>query len=285
MDWEAAVGDVQTWLDWLREQPGVQPNGISIIGADFGGDLALIGCGNDPQCVTAIVFSPMAIGCASRDCSDEVEAVGEDAVEYLDEMAVSTLSDTTRHPFVLFVASERDANSFESIEQLNVYLSDHIITDVWGGSRHGMELLTGSSVAMLASVIQWLDGRTPANLTPDEIEALVAAADPANGEALFGEGRTTDTGSIMFACNQCHYVDSEEILRGPGMLNIGERAATLVDGQSAAVYLYNSIVAPDSYLSEPYTRSDVQEVLMLVEYDKVFTAEQIADLVAYMLTL
>jgi dipeptidyl aminopeptidase/acylaminoacyl peptidase len=35
-DWTAAVSDVETWLDWLRAQPGVRADAVSIIGASIG---------------------------------------------------------------------------------------------------------------------------------------------------------------------------------------------------------------------------------------------------------
>jgi pimeloyl-ACP methyl ester carboxylesterase len=57
-DWEAALEDVQTWLDWLREQPTVRDSGIATVGASIGSNLALVGCANDPTCVTAIALSP-----------------------------------------------------------------------------------------------------------------------------------------------------------------------------------------------------------------------------------
>ena len=63
-------------------------------------------------------------------------------------------------------------------------------------------------------------------------------------------------------------------------MNISQYATNRVDGQSAAVYLYESIVAPDRYLVEGFSDS-----IMPPRYDKGFTEEQIGDLVAYLLSL
>jgi predicted acyl esterase len=52
------IHDVQVWLNWLREQPSVEDNSISTIGASRGTVPALAGCSADPACVTAIVMSP-----------------------------------------------------------------------------------------------------------------------------------------------------------------------------------------------------------------------------------
>jgi pimeloyl-ACP methyl ester carboxylesterase len=57
-DLAAAIGDVQVWLDWLREQPTVADDGISIIGGSWGAVPALGGCAADEGCVTAVAVSP-----------------------------------------------------------------------------------------------------------------------------------------------------------------------------------------------------------------------------------
>jgi pimeloyl-ACP methyl ester carboxylesterase len=277
-DWEAAVSDIQTWLDWLREQPEVQVTGISIIGADLGGNLAVIGCENDPDCLTAIAVSPVALGCADRDCSAEIESVGEATVEYLDEITVNNVTDSARRTSALLMTSPRDDMSLQSIRQIGSSRSDQVDLLVTTRGGHGTELLnTGNA---LASITQWLDGRTPANLTPAAIEALVAAGDPSKGETLFAENVARLPNEDGYRCKMCHYVDSEEKYYGPGLLNIGKYAADRVEGQSAAVYLYNAIVAPDSYVVDSYGGGN-----MPWRYDKGFTEEQIGDLVAYMLTL
>jgi cytochrome c2 len=82
------------------------------------------------------------------------------------------------------------------------------------------------------------------------------------------------------ACSTCHYVDSEEQLQGPGLLNIADRAPTRVEGESAAQYLYTSIVNPQAYIVEGYP-----ENLMPQVYGEIFTDPQIYDLIAYLLTL
>jgi pimeloyl-ACP methyl ester carboxylesterase len=286
-DWEAAVSDVQTWLDWLREQPEVQTTGMAIIGADLGGNLAVIGCENDSECLTAIALSPVALGCADRDCRVEIASVGEAAVAYLDEMTVNTINDSSRRSLALLISELSDDTSMESIRQTASTRSDRVVFSASLGSGHGTELLddTDSSTddtggVALRTVIPWLDARIPANLTPDAIEALVAAGDPDNGERLFAEGRASLPTEEGRACSGCHHMNPEQNFFGPNLLNVGERAATRVEGQSAAVYLYNAIVAPDSYVVDTYFGGS-----MPWRYDKGFTEAQIGDLVAYLLTL
>ena len=193
---------------------------------------------------------------------------------------MNTLTAPERRSSALLLSAPNDNLSIESLRQVSRYLSEQVQMAVTTGERHGTELLGASGSNALSTAIEWLDARTPTNLTPDEIEALVAAGDPNNGETLFAEGRPDLPLEEGTPCTHCHHADSEERDIGPGLLNISQYATNRVDGQSAAVYLYESIVAPDRYLVEGFSDS-----IMPPRYDKGFTEEQIGDLVAYLLSL
>lgn len=106
--------------------------------------------------------------------------------------------------------------------------------------------------------------------------AQVVAGDVENGRALFNEVRS----EVNFACVTCHYPDREDQLIGPGLLNVSARAETRVAGETAAQYLYQSIVAPGAYVVEGYP-----DGLMPQIYAQIFTEEQIQDIIAYLYTL
>lgn len=112
----------------------------------------------------------------------------------------------------------------------------------------------------------------------DTVSVMVSLANPANGETLFNTSYDTNVGP--FACFTCHNVDSEEKKIGPGQLHIGERAATRIEGLSAAQYIYNSITDPNAYLVEGFV-----ENLMPSNYSELLTEQEIYDIVAYMFTL
>ncbi len=115
----------------------------------------------------------------------------------------------------------------------------------------------------------------PAETTGGEGETVLTG-DPVNGQALF----QTFVPEANFACNTCHLVDSEAQLIGPGLLNVGIRAATRVEGQTAEEYLHNSILHPSDYVVENYP-----DMLMPQVYATVFSEDEINDLVAYLFTL
>lgn len=112
----------------------------------------------------------------------------------------------------------------------------------------------------------------------DTLSVMVSLANPANGETLFNTSFDTNVGP--FACFTCHNVDSEEKKIGPGQLHIGERAATRIEGLSAAQYIYNSITDPNAYIVEGFV-----ENLMPSNYTDLLTEQEIYDIIAYMFTL
>ena len=106
-------------------------------------------------------------------------------------------------------------------------------------------------------------------LDPD-VAALLATADPGNGEQL----------TVANGCIACHSLQEGVVMVGPSWYNLGATAATRVPGQSAAAYLYTSIVAPNAHVVEGF-----QPNLMPPTYRDALTAPQLADIIAYLLSL
>ncbi len=57
MDPALAEEDALAWLEWLREQPGVDPDRLSIVGASLGADLGLRVMARDERLVTLVGLS------------------------------------------------------------------------------------------------------------------------------------------------------------------------------------------------------------------------------------
>ena len=108
------------------------------------------------------------------------------------------------------------------------------------------------------------------------IERLVAVRDPFNGGMLFG----TFQDAANYSCSNCHLSDSEKENLGPGLLNIKDRAATRIEGMSAAEYIYNSIVD-----SKAYTVEGFDPDLMPQNWAEIYSDLEIFDIVAYLMTL
>lgn len=100
--------------------------------------------------------------------------------------------------------------------------------------------------------------------------------DPEVGMTLF-QTFQIDAG---FACSTCHWVDREDQLIGPGLLNIGARATARVEGVSAEDYIRSSIINPDVYIVEGFS-----DDLMPENWAEIYSEEEINHLIAYLFTL
>ena len=107
---------------------------------------------------------------------------------------------------------------------------------------------------------------------------MVAARNPEKGKILF-ETFQDDAGS-GYSCSNCHLPTSEKTNIGPGLLNIKHRAATRIEGLSAAEYIYESITN-----SMAYTVEGFEADLMPQNWAEIYTDLEIFDIVAYLLTL
>ena len=116
----------------------------------------------------------------------------------------------------------------------------------------------------------------PPTATPAPIVQAGPQGDPVKGKEHFEQMRP----EVNFACATCHYVDKEDQLIGPGLLNVSTRAETRVEGESAYDYLHTSIVNPSAYVVKNYP-----DKLMPQIYKDVWTEEEINDIIAYLFTL
>ena len=109
-----------------------------------------------------------------------------------------------------------------------------------------------------------------------------------------GEETTSDVGDVgagqtLFAqpiigaqpgCSTCHSLNADEVIVGPSMAGIGNRAESRVSGQSAEDYLRESILHPDAYVVDGFDPG-----VMVQVWEDELTGEQVDNLVAYLLTL
>jgi len=94
--------------------------------------------------------------------------------------------------------------------------------------------------------------------------------DVARGEALFNTGK-----DLAPACSACHIPNSPA---SPDLAGFGAVAASRVEGQTAHEYAFYSITEPGRFIVEGYGNA------MYNMYDEALTEQEIADLIAYILT-
>lgn len=101
-----------------------------------------------------------------------------------------------------------------------------------------------------------------------------ALADAGSGEKLFNQSN-----SEAPACAACHLISGASSGIGNSLAGIADVAAGRVAGQSAEEYLYWSILRPGRHLVAGYSN------IMYAGYEDSLEAADIADLIAYLLTL
>lgn len=101
---------------------------------------------------------------------------------------------------------------------------------------------------------------------------------PDRGKKLY-EQTTIGTASAP-GCITCHSLEPGVVIVGPSHAGVGTRAATYVPGMSAEDYLHESIVNPDAHIVEGFTPG-----VMYQNFGAELNEQEIADLVAYLLTL
>jgi mono/diheme cytochrome c family protein len=98
------------------------------------------------------------------------------------------------------------------------------------------------------------------------------------GDATRGSALFTQSVNGAPSCSTCHTLDGSTLV-GPSLKGFAAVASTRVEGTSAADYAHNSISQPASYIVSGFPN------LMYGQYAQQLSPQQIADLVAYLLTL
>jgi len=113
------------------------------------------------------------------------------------------------------------------------------------------------------------DRPTPAELMQAEFDAL-PPGDAAAGQLVFqGAG----------GCTACHSLEAGVAGVGPSQNGISQRAATTKPDYSAHAYIYESIVNPNAYVVTGF-----QQGIMPQTFRQTLTPQQIADVIAFLMT-
>lgn len=136
--------------------------------------------------------------------------------------------------------------------------------------RHLHALVTA---AVMAVVIAGCSSGEDADRADRPVEPAVATVDGAELFALRAIGDKA-------GCVTCHAIDTTQVIVGPSLVGIGDRAATRVDGLDGPAYIRESIIDPTAYTVDGF---DVDK--MPDTFGQLLSDEQIDALVTYLLEL
>ncbi|MAS32867.1 MAG: hypothetical protein CL610_02595 [Anaerolineaceae bacterium] len=102
------------------------------------------------------------------------------------------------------------------------------------------------------------------------------SGDPVHGQEIFAHGVNEAP-----PCSTCHQVvaGSSGFALGPNLAGLSSRAASRVEGMSAEAYIIDSILYPKDHIVSGFRD------IMYADFAKHFSEQDMADLVAYLMTL
>ena len=122
------------------------------------------------------------------------------------------------------------------------------------------------------------------NAIGSDLTVELPSGDAARGEQLFNKEVNLASGKAA-ACSACHSLQPDVVVLGPSLAGIGARAGNTQPDQDAATYIRHSIQAPNEYLvpGEPFQTNGQSKMPANLGND--MSAQDLADLIAYLLTL
>lgn len=99
---------------------------------------------------------------------------------------------------------------------------------------------------------------------------------PAEGDITRGAQIFNEDSRVVATCTACHNANATG---APTLADYGSIAGERVAGESAREYTFYAITAPARHITEGYANA------MPARYDEEFSAQDIADLIAYLLSL
>jgi pimeloyl-ACP methyl ester carboxylesterase len=133
-DWELAEADVPLWIDWLRDQPGIDPENLSVAGASIGSNLALRSMANDERIVTAIALSP--------------------GLDYFGVTTEDALTTVAKRP-VMLVAGQRDRESADAVRVLGSLAAGDVLVRIYTHGAHGTGIFMLEQ-DLVPTIVMWL---------------------------------------------------------------------------------------------------------------------------------
>ncbi|MCY3780668.1 MAG: alpha/beta fold hydrolase [Chloroflexi bacterium] len=136
-EWDSAIADMQSWVDWLDAERHLSEAGLAIIGGSIGANVAIISCAETETCRGAVALSP--------------------GLDYRGVKPESALVDGLADRTVLLVAAQNDASSSTAIRQMFRNAKGDVFARLFRGRAHGTRLFDSEYDSVSQLILNWLD--------------------------------------------------------------------------------------------------------------------------------
>lgn len=132
-------------------------------------------------------------------------------------------------------------------------------------------------VIAAASLVACSNDALSSSRTEGQVVDAELSGSVERGAALFRVGKGDDSPP----CSACHKVSAEGagLVLGPVLEDIAVTGASRVEGMSAEEYIRDSVLHPENFVVPGF------RVSMYPDYAKHLSEQDIADLIAYLMTL
>lgn len=135
-EFPAMVGDAETALNYLSEQPGVDSDRIAIVGASIGANAALNAAAKDPAVKSLVLLSP--------------------GIEYHQIRTEPAMEKYTGAVFL--AASEEDKYSAQTVNRLKELAKGKCQLQTYSGAGHGTNMFRPTKGDLEERILTWIDG-------------------------------------------------------------------------------------------------------------------------------
>ena len=136
-DWDATIADVADWIDWLDQNGQLTDNGLVMMGASIGANVAIISCADSAACLGAIALSP--------------------GLDYRGVTPEAALVDGLADRGALLVAAVGGSSSSTAIRQMFLFAKGAVSARMYNGRAHGTRLFDSEYQNLSSLILLWLE--------------------------------------------------------------------------------------------------------------------------------
>lgn len=141
-NWLLAATDAVAWMQWLRQQAGIDAAQVAVAGASIGGSTALLACALDSQCATVVSLSAPANFAGILPAGKTLPA----------------LLDSYDGRSAMLAAGLLDSNFANAARDYSRQLKGEVMLHVYDTGAHGTVMLSHEDTPGLGDeILRWLD--------------------------------------------------------------------------------------------------------------------------------